>query len=207
MSLKARIARLTAEATRANSLTEHWARRHRVRLAAFDRLADAVPDSHQARLTAALEPWAARVFDPQDHPGSMDGDRDPATGWYRVPAVVQWVVGVMDAVEEKAEVPEPVPAAVLDELLARPHWSGDLWRCEGCGLPLPGRPGRCLGPDPDAPSHNLYTYERFPFAACPCCGGAVPELRHPMKAGHYDDPADPDDPVEPKKLPPATAAG
>lgn len=58
--------------------------------------------------------------------------------------------------------PERIPMALIDVYLRDPE-AAPLYQCEECGLAVPVRPNRALGPDAEP--------EQVYFPRCPVCGG------------------------------------
>jgi hypothetical protein len=87
----------------------------------------------------------------------------------------------IDAIASQGAVlPERIPAAVIDVYLEDAE-AMPLYECEECGLAVPVRPNRLLGPDAEP--------EKVFFPECPACGGrtgyylyrtrdSVSQLRH-----------------------------
>lgn len=70
-------------------------------------------------------------------------------------------------VGQGALLPTKIPPAVIDVYLQDPE-AWPLYECEECGLAVPVRPNRVLGPDAEP--------EKVYFPECPACGG---------KTGYY----------------------
>lgn len=69
----------------------------------------------------------------------------------------------IDAIANQGAVlPEHIPAAVIDVYLEDAE-AMPLYECEECGLAVPVRPNRLLGPDAEP--------EKIFFPECPICGG------------------------------------
>lgn len=65
-------------------------------------------------------------------------------------------------VSQGAVLPNRIPPAVIDVYLHDPE-AVPLYECEECGLAVPVRPNRALGPDAEP--------EQVYFPECPACGG------------------------------------
>lgn len=71
----------------------------------------------------------------------------------------RWVDAITS---QRALLPNKIPPAVIDVYLQDPE-AAPLYECEECGLAVPVRPNRLLGPD--AEPDKVY------FPECPACGG------------------------------------
>lgn len=63
-----------------------------------------------------------------------------------------------------AVLPERIPRALIDVYLHDPE-AAPLYECEDCGLAVPVRPNRTLGPDAEP--------DKVFFHDCPVCGGRI----------------------------------
>ena len=185
MGLRSRIERLLDRLCPADPegvrLEAHWRAVHEEQVAWLEKLGDAIPAEYQKPVFDALTPYEERLADPQDHVWATYRDH-PEFGGVRPPAVVRCVA---DLLHDFGEMPEPVPAELLAALFAHP--GADLDECRRCGVHLPYRQSRKLGPRADGRG-DLWTKNRQHFAACPCCGEPT-RTDHPT-SGLVDDPND-----------------
>ena len=139
------------------SIGRHWERRNLDRLRRLGELADALPESHADALEdVLLTAVAPALF--VDGPAWLPDDAPAVARW-----AMAWVEWGADHPDNRAlPAGGPVPAALLDLLLAHPAAELADAGC-GCGTPLPTapRPDHAAGWDP---------VRRPLAAACPVCG-------------------------------------